>query len=184
MDWFSHSSNFGKCFRSLGKRFLADVGIAVTHGGALVAHQRHHNRIGDAGVLEQGNGRVTQRVEAQSSASGALAGPTDAPRERCGARGRNPCRDKQCRQTDYSTFRLFQTAARRSRKREDVTRRAGVISSDCKQMLAQEARQSGSGVVCRVLRVFKPNFIAGRDRLAATLARRDRQGADRYRGQA
>ena len=69
----------GSVFCSLGKRFLADVGIMLTHGGALVPDKRHDNRIGDASVLKQGNGRVTQRVE-REFASGALAGPTE-PRE-------------------------------------------------------------------------------------------------------
>ena len=36
-----------------GKRFLADVSIAVAHVCAFIAHYRHNDGIGHTGILEQ-----------------------------------------------------------------------------------------------------------------------------------
>jgi hypothetical protein len=55
----------GKGFRGPGKRFFADVSVAMAHRGAFMAHQRHHDGIRNARILEQRNCRVAQTVEAQ-----------------------------------------------------------------------------------------------------------------------
>ena len=54
-------SDFWKCLRGFGKCFLADVGVAGRHRGGLMAHQSHHDRIGNTGILEEGNGSVAKQ---------------------------------------------------------------------------------------------------------------------------
>ena len=42
-------SDFGKCLRSAGEGFFADVDIAVAHGGAFMANESHDDGIGKPG---------------------------------------------------------------------------------------------------------------------------------------
>jgi hypothetical protein len=60
-----------------GKRFLANVRVAVAHSRTLMADQCLDDTIGNAGVFEQRDCRVTKRVETHVQ-SRALTAPAGA----------------------------------------------------------------------------------------------------------